>query len=601
MRHGYAAATRAHGVGWGMGTVDVEWTLMVDGSRTLDVEGVRLDSAEILPSVLAASRDPGTAELRIRGAVLEGNAAWRRLVLKPPLVFDACEFLDELDLSHAELGAVVFERCTFRSCGLRLVNASISEDLVVSGGAAEWLDASRTRVAGDIRLTDLTIGSGVRPGRTSDRPALDLSKIQVEDLQFSGVTVGGRLALFEAEASEIHIGQGVIGADRTNMHPDEQPESVSLATSAPTRYATLWMSQIQVRNGVRLGPGLTVNGDIRFVDSVIGRSLRMGVDTDWGKRHSEGTRGTVAVTIDGGYLNLLRASVGNRTEIRVRRPGSSPSTPHMIFNDAWLADITIHEPCIGPGSGLVSLDGARYSYLGIESPQYLPPCHEVAGIPAELALVRAFASAPDPKPTEGTATTLYRAQPYRQLSRSWASAGKQGHAKNALIWMHRDARLLGGGSWLARAWAWVADVTVRFGYSIHRAAVPLVLAVLLAFAVVMLGKGSDQFVAVEPGTAVDNVAIAGVPADVRADLVRTATSSSACTAYYPCMQPLVYTLDVLVPITDFRQASYWQPKGDWQGRSWLVVLTVTAWLATTVLLSGVASVARRDHESSDDQ
>jgi len=195
---------------------------------------------------------------------------------------------------------------------------------------------------------------------------------------------------------------------------------------------------------------------------------------------------------------------------------------------------------------------------------------------------------------------LYRAQPYRTLAESLTRAGRASDAKEVLIRMNRDSSAYGTMGWWGRRWSSFSDVTVRFGYSVHRTGIVLAASIILAFGLVYVGQLSDQFMAVDPTLATANVQLAGRSVGPERDAVVAATASSECTPYYPCMQPLVYTLDILVPISDFHQATYWQPKGDWQGRGGLVFLTLLAWASTTVLVSGLSRVARRDHEARSD-
>lgn len=69
--------------------------------------------------------------------------------------------------------------------------------------------------------------------------------------------------------------------------------------------------------------------------------------------------------------------------------------------------------------------------------------------------------------------------------------------------------------------------------------------------------------------------------------------------WYPTFNPLIYALDVYVPLVDLEQTKYWQPiakKGGWGwGATWLMRLNIAAgWLFTTLFVAGLATVVRRE-------
>lgn len=59
----------------------------------------------------------------------------------------------------------------------------------------------------------------------------------------------------------------------------------------------------------------------------------------------------------------------------------------------------------------------------------------------------------------------------------------------------------------------------------------------------------------------------------------------------PDFEPVVYAADVLVPIVDLNQASYWQPAGGYA--LWYWVAIVSGWALATALAAGVTAALRR--------
>jgi hypothetical protein len=81
--------------------------------------------------------------------------------------------------------------------------------------------------------------------------------------------------------------------------------------------------------------------------------------------------------------------------------------------------------------------------------------------------------------------------------------------------------------------------------------------------------------------------------------------SSRCDDRYPCIQPAIYALDILVPLIDLGQRSAWVPDrsqddGGWfanDGR-WLAAATwatsVVGWVLATLVAAGFTQLIRRE-------
>ncbi len=80
--------------------------------------------------------------------------------------------------------------------------------------------------------------------------------------------------------------------------------------------------------------------------------------------------------------------------------------------------------------------------------------------------------------------------------------------------------------------------------------------------------------------------------------------SSACTDEHPCVQPVVYAIDTLVPVLDLGQRSRWATDASdrgpqfWDDGRWLSlaawVTTALGWALTTLIVAGFSGVVRRD-------
>jgi hypothetical protein len=80
--------------------------------------------------------------------------------------------------------------------------------------------------------------------------------------------------------------------------------------------------------------------------------------------------------------------------------------------------------------------------------------------------------------------------------------------------------------------------------------------------------------------------------------------SSACDDNYPCVQPVVYALDNLIPIVELGQRSRWTPDQSHRGTTWiddgrwLAVATWTTstlgWILATLVAASFTQVVRRE-------
>ncbi|MGW5691495.1 hypothetical protein ACWEWX_11190 [Streptomyces asiaticus] len=148
----------------------------------------------------------------------------------------------------------------------------------------------------------------------------------------------------------------------------------------------------------------------------------------------------------------------------------------------------------------------------------------------------------------------YRPQPYQQLATVYQSIGQDRDARTVLLTRqrHRRATL----PWYARAWGHVQDATVGYGYLPERAAVWLL---------ALLATGATVFALHRPTPP------SGTP--------------------HPVFSPVMYSLDLLLPVIDFGQERVFQPTGPTQWIAWLLI--GAGWLLATALAAGITRVLSR--------
>ncbi|MFF3014837.1 oxidoreductase [Streptomyces sp. NPDC057939] len=150
----------------------------------------------------------------------------------------------------------------------------------------------------------------------------------------------------------------------------------------------------------------------------------------------------------------------------------------------------------------------------------------------------------------------YAPQPYEQLALWYRRIGHDDDARRVLLAKQRHRRRT--LSLPARAWGHLLDVTVGYGYRPWLAGVWLLTLTLLG--TLVFGAGSPT--SVKPGE--------GVP-----------------------FQPLVYTLDLLIPIGGLGQRAGWY----WSDGvlQWLAhLLIVFGWMLTTAVIAGVTRTLQKN-------
>ncbi|MEU9919448.1 oxidoreductase [Streptomyces sp. NPDC051001] len=217
-----------------------------------------------------------------------------------------------------------------------------------------------------------------------------------------------------------------------------------------------------------------------------------------------------------------------------------------------------------PPSGTVDLQGAQVSFLR-DSEQSWPDVVELDGfvygsikvdktgerreavgwrnsVPQRVAWIRRCPG--------------YNPQPYEQLAGWYRKAGHDDEARRVLLAKQRHRRQT--LPWTARVWGHLLDVTVGYGYRPWLAGVWLLALTLL---------GALSFSAQTP-TPVQRGE--GAP-----------------------FQPLVYTLDLLIPIGGLGQRTAWYWPND--NLQWLAYLLIAfGWVLTTAVIAGVTRALQKN-------
>ncbi len=145
-------------------------------------------------------------------------------------------------------------------------------------------------------------------------------------------------------------------------------------------------------------------------------------------------------------------------------------------------------------------------------------------------------------------------QPYEQLAAHYQRIGRGADARTVLLTKHRRTRAT--FPLPQRLWGLLQDLVIGYGYLPRRAVWLLLL---------LLTLGATVFSVHRPSPVGDGP--------------------------YPAFNPPLYTLDLLIPLTDLGQDRFYAADGPLQ---WLAVLLICAgWLLATVAATSANRVLRR--------
>lgn len=187
-------------------------------------------------------------------------------------------------------------------------------------------------------------------------------------------------------------------------------------------------------------------------------------------------------------------------------------------------------------------------------------------------------------------TSEYSQGAYRQLAESYRLTGDDASAEKILIACQRHQRTRGYPKknrsrgieaerrLFSKGWNWLLGFTVGYGYRLHRVFIYLLALWALGWLFYWLGSNADL---------------------IHLTQGNHPSAAQGCQVGYPCFYPFVYSLQMLIPGLDLREATYWIPnageESPW-GTLLLIytwVMIISGWIAATVVAAGLTRVFRR--------
>ncbi|MEW2134192.1 oxidoreductase [Streptomyces sp. NPDC005435] len=446
---------------------------------------------------------------------------------------------------------------------LRLTGARISGQLNLAGAQiahAFWLEdcwfEESVDLSGASAQSIAIVGSrvpGVEAGMIRVEGRLDLRRSQLE---------GGTPSPLHSRVTAVSL---------INAHVSGAVNLNGARISSPGEWA-LSAGGLVAEGGVYCQDGFVTHGEVRLM----GAQLAGGLHMRGARLERPGRRG-VALALDGATASTLDCSDGFLANGTVRLRGARISD-NLTFGGAVLnGPRSGHEVRDGhgpsltapllqavdfdlglarPPSGPMDLRGAQVSYLH-DTAHSWPDVVELDGfVYGSIRTAEAGRDSVAHRVAWIRRSPGYNPQPYEQLASWYRKAGHDDEARRVLLARQRHRRNTLGLP--ARLWGRLLDVTVGYGYRPWLAGIWLLLLTLL---------GTLCFAAHSPHPAQQ---AEGAP-----------------------FNPLVYTLDLLVPIGGLGQRTAWYWPNP--GLQWLAYLLIAfGWILTTALIAGVTRTLQRN-------
>ncbi|GLZ37502.1 hypothetical protein [Actinokineospora sp. NBRC 105648] len=514
-------------------------------------EPFRCNGQLFLPSARVDS------DFSLRGAQLTPRTEHSRPLPPDDPFFDpnACLVADRSRVD----GNVNLDR-DFTSTGtIRIVNAHI--------GGSLRLSHSRIDLSGGVESFVEQVGSGPRPpGPYTDR-ALHLDGTDIRGgIDARHLRVAGQVRLVDVKV------QGSALFDRavlSNRYGDAvEGRRFSVGGNLDGRALLVFGSVLLP--GAKIGANLDLRGSRLIAPGSYARDKSAKPSLDLRVSHI----GRDLVCADGaepfsahGEIRMRRAEVSRETNFTGAELGNGRNT--VALNAFGVQTQELRLDVAVPPKGRVDLRHLRCAFLTdnarfwnaqgrIELEDFR---YDALGTPVELdddaEIVRRL------QWLRQGMRDVYRPGPYEQLAHMLRAAGNEEHAATVLVEKQRRRyQALADGAELAapgiRAWSWLQRWMVGYGYRPTRA-----LAWLLGFLI----AGTVWF------------SLLPRPHEINAD-------------DHLVWNPVLYTLDLLVPIVDFGHKNKWAIGGAAQWIS--AVLIALGWILATTVAAGITRMLRRN-------
>jgi hypothetical protein len=568
-------------------------------------QGIDLEDARSRTITLSGS---GVSRIRAQGLVVEGTFYLTRTYIGGPLELNAARIGGSLLCEGARIespgGSVLIGDGIsvdgdvnlddgFHARGeVRLLGATIGGQLSCAGGRFEnpggdAISADDAAVKGGIFLkegfhaTGCTRLLGAQIGRDLDCMAGRFENPEGMALLADSVTVKGTVHLrdgFHATGEVRLRGAEIGGQIGCSGGRFENPAGAALSADQASVARNVFLGEKFHATGAVYLMGADIKGQLVCAG---GRFENPGGEAL--NAESLTVRGSVFLTNGfhaSGAVSLLAGQIGGRLSCEgglFENPGGDALSAQGLRVDLeailagarFAGGVNLQSARVGalsddprswPESGALLLDGLEYRrFIGQGTP---------VSARERLTWIRR-------QPTDPLAT-----QPYEHLADVLRGMGREEDAVEVMIGKQVDRIRYGRLSFPMRSWRRLLGVTVGHGYKAWRAIV-LILALFLA------------------GTAIFAWAFdTGIMVPASADVILSPDyqRAGAVPRDYPGFAPWAYSADVVLPIVDLHQESYWLPDAQrplgWLVRGYLWFHIAAGWALSSIFVVAVTGLVR---------
>jgi hypothetical protein len=534
--------------------------------------------AELLRTILLEpDLRPDPRGLRLRGAVITGILDLDHAVLPCPLMFIRSHFTQPPTLRYTTLPGLSLANCDLPGLdldGARVDGAALLGGLTATGGVR----ALRAQITGQLGLQEATL---TNEGGT----ALSLDGARVDGGAFLGglTATGGVRAQGAQITGQLSLQKATLtnkGGTALNLDGARVDGGAFLRGLTATGEVHALRAQITGQLGLQEATLTNEGGTALSLDGArVDGGAFLGGLTATGEVHAQGAQIT-------GHLGLQKATLTNKGDTAL-------NLEQLTVRALLLQSLrSVH--------GGLNLTRSQIDDLIVDD-------SPVGGLPGPLV-----ATGWQVKDMHGwlrrdrrtTATWLatqpiFVAQPWHALADVYERNGQPADARRLrLAAAHRTTKTAPRWSKPPR---WAYGLLVGYGYYPLTAAMWLLAAFVLASA--LIASHTKTFVPTNPTTAATAVAHTTSTRAATTPATRTTprepptvTGATACTSLgdrYPCLRPLLLSLDVVLPPTvSAGQATAWRPTANWMTYL-LTSLKTFGWLLTALLVAGVTGLLRK--------
>ncbi|OKK19178.1 oxidoreductase [Streptomyces sp. CB00455] len=461
---------------------------------------------------------PGrVASLKLRGARITGQLDLSGGTVSPYVELQGCRFDSEIQLSEARVGT------------LRMIDCAIPRLEAARLHTEGDLHLPRCRVARGIRLTDAQIGTDLLVSqavvqRDTKGRAITADGMSVaQDFQGELLDTYGEVSL---RGAKVGVSMNLRGACLRNPYGRYALNAPQLTVERTLYLTSIALGYVPGGSGsstppyglgqtpTRGGPAqrFECRGGLRLDDGRFGDAIDF-----YGARF---------VLAEGQEVSLRRIQTPE-----FRFVGERPERGRVVVSGAKVVKL-VDASTSWPGPGGVSIEGFVYENLAPRG--HFPLARRLAWVEA--------------------ATPEYSPEPYERLATVLRASGEDADAREVLLAKQRRRRATLPPA--AKAWGYLQDWTVVYGYRPGRAA--LWMAVLWAAGALLFSRHQ--------------------PPPIKED-------------EHPEWDAALYALDLLLPVIDLGQEAQWKLEGGWQwGATALVLL---GWILATTVAAGASRLLRR--------